>query len=278
MPIAPAFDPTTGASGGAAAGGGAITGEPKLLLDWSPTGDDVDFDGSWGGTSRTIDGQSVKIFNRTDSGGATPTTSMIRLTAAGLRIQQTGGDSETSAFEFDFSSLEGMTDARVPRAVTMNFAVTTLTNAYGNVHLNLGQAGIATATNSFVADDVQLQAMRWSNGNNWKCRYWLWTAADAKTIYAGTNNTLGTSQPANLRLCVVGSSYCWWLAADTLTAKPGMHDVVAVRRILSARNKSAWDESGAAHPFVRLITGRGETTPGDVTLNNLRVWTFGITS
>jgi hypothetical protein len=252
----------------------SLIGKPKMILDWRPIGADVDFTGAYTGTTVSMNGLSTKIFATDSSGDAT--AAMIRLTSAGLRVQHTGGSGEGTNFEWNLSSLPGMSDPRTPRAVTISTIVTSMTNNTGNQRLMLAQgAKDNQVLDDATSGDVLVQAMRWLAGANWRARAWSFTSSSGKSIYSYANYGLGTSQPSHMRICMIGGPYLWWMAADTGSTVPGIRDIVGQRRLMSTKNRSIMDENGVAHTYVRWILGRGETTAVDLTLTSLRVYTFG---
>lgn len=275
MPIAPAFDPTTGASGGAPPAVASGQGEPLLVLDWAPTGTGGPYAGSYAGVDHTIAGQVIKVQDK-DSGASSVGT--VSLEAGGLRIQQTGGSGDPLAIRLDLSSLTGMAGTYNGLAVNASFSVTTLSQSNASLNMMIHQNMPNQANNANTAFDMQCQAFR-NTASNYQIKASRWNSASTKTTYSYTASSLtGGGQPANIRLSMFGTAYQWWIGADT-TAGAGVFQSVGLganqRKLVQAQGSGAVIDAGLAYPIIGFLVGRGETTPNDLHLTHLRVYTYG---
>ena len=248
-------------------------GRPRLVLDWSPRGNNVDYDGSWAGTNVVIDGLTTKIFNRVSDGGAS-STSLLRATSAGLVITHTGGSGQATSLEWDLTPYKGISETFNHRCVSMSFDITALDNASANFSMVLYQTGGDEPLPDRTDMDIQNQTFR-QNSSSWRVRAFDWTGTGSKSIHNYPNAGLGSSRPANVRSMIYGGPYQWWVASDTGTGPCAFQGVSAQRRIICNNSVTAHDNSGLSHDFLAWQIGIADTTASTVTLTNMRVWTYG---
>ena len=253
-------------------------GNPRLILDWNPSGSGDIATGAYGGTEITIDGQQVFVFGLT-SGGA-ETTSTLELTATGLHVVHVGGSGDTTALRLvltDNTLFPNMDKDLGSVCVTASFTVASFNNASSNIALLLEQEPIGNTPNTdHVQHDVWIQALRYSSAD-WRVRGFRSTGADAQTVQDYGADTLSGSEPSNIRLTLHGSNGSYFAGGDA-TAGPGTFQGVGLgtNQLRMIRTRAASMVAGAvSYPIVAIMFGRGESTAVDVTLTNLSVWTHG---
>ena len=257
-------------------------GNPRLILDWNPSGSGAIATGSYGGTETTIDGQQVFVYGKTSGGSPSETTSTLELTATGLHVVHVGGSGETTALRLvltDNTLFPNMDKDLGSVCVTASFSVASFNNASSNIALLLEQEprGNTPITDS-VQHDVWSGALRYS-ASDWRVRSArsTGTGGDAQSWQDYGADTLSGSEPSNIRLTLYGSNGSYFAGGDA-TAGPGTFQGVGLgsnqRRMI--RTRGATITAGAvSYPIVAIIFGRGESTAVDITLTTLRVWTYG---
>mgnify|MGYP003132996304 CR=1 FL=1 len=254
-------------------------GNPRLILDWNPSGSGDIATGSYGGTETTIDGQQVFVFGKT-SGDSAETTSTLELTATGLHVVHVGGSGETTALRLvltDNTLFPNMDKDLGSVCVTASFSVASFNNASSNISLLLEQEPIGNTPNTdHVQHDVWITALRYS-ASDWRVRSGRSTGADAQSFQDYGADTLSGSEPSNVRLTFHGSNGSYFAGGDA-TAGPGTFQGVGLGtnqlRMIRTRGASML-AGGVSYPIIAIMFGRGESTAVDVTLTNLSVWTYG---
>ena len=252
------------------------SGKPRLVLDWSPSEANEDYDGSHAGTDRNISGVITKVHNRTDSGDGTPTTSLLRCTLSGLKVTHTGGSGQATLLQFDLSSLPGMNVAYRQRCVSMSIEVDAFSNGSTgacNSTLILAQSLYSQPNNDATDMDIGLQARR-ESASNWRCRSFDYTGSSSKATHNHTSQGLGSSEPASFRQMLWGNSFMWWSAYDTGTGPCRFQGITNDRRIICNNSVTAHATDGLNHNKILWQIGRGDDTAITLTLTNLRVWTY----
>ena len=254
----------------------ATHGKPRLVLDWSPSENDQDYDGSFAGTDVAISGLTTKINNREAADNSTSTTTLLRCTLNGLKVTHIGGSAKPTLFQWDLSALPGMNDTYKSVCVSSSFVVDALSNGStnsANCGLFVAQALQDEPVNLNTNMDVTLQAIRIS-ASNWRCRIQDWTGASSKAQHNMASQGLGSSEPAAFRLMLWGNSYQWRGAYDLNTGPATFQGITNDQRVMLNNSTTAHTGAGLAHPVIKWTLGRGEDTAITVTLTNLRVWTY----
>ena len=253
-------------------------GNPRLILDWNPSGSG-DITGSYAGTERTIDGQQVFIYDK-ESDDSTATTSTFELTATGIHVVHVGGSGDTTAMRLvltDNTLFPNMDKGFGSVCVTASFSVASFNNANSNVALLLEQEPRGDTPNTdHVQHDVWIQALRYS-ASDWRVRSARSTGSSTQSFQDYGADTLSGSEPSNIRLTLYGSNGSYFAGGDT-TAGPGTFQGVGLgsNQLRMIRTRAASMVAGAvSYPIVAILFGRGESTAVDVTLTNLSVWTYG---
>ena len=253
-------------------------GDPRLILDWNPSGSG-DITGSYDGTERTIDGQQVWIYDK-ESDDSTPTTSTFELTATGIHVVHVGGSGDTTAMRLvltDDALFPNMDKGFGSVCVTASFSVASHNNDNSNIALLLEQEPRGDTPNTdHVQHDVWVQALRYSS-SDWRIRSARSTGSSAQSFQDYGADTLSGSEPSNIRLTIHGSNGSYFVGGDS-TAGPGEFQGVGLgtNQLRMVRTRGASMLAGAvSYPIIAILFGRGESTAVDVTLTNLRVWTYG---
>ena len=253
-------------------------GDPRLILDWNPSGSGDIATGSYGGTETTIDGHQVFVYGQTS--GAAETTSTLELTATGLHVVHVGGSGDTTALRLvmtDNSLFPNMDKDLGSVCVTASFTVASFNNASSNIALLLEQEPRGDEPNTdHQQHDVWIQALRYS-ASDWRVRSARSTGSSTQSFQDYGADTLSGSEPSNIRLTLYGSNGSYFAGGDT-TAGPGTFQGVGLgsNQLRMIRTRAASMVAGAvSYPIVAILFGRGESTAVDVTLTNLSVWTYG---
>ena len=253
----------------------ATHGKPRLVLDWSPSENDQDYDGSFAGTDVTIAGLTTKIHNRVSDGGAA-SSSLLRCTLAGLKVTHTGGSSQPTTIQWDLSGLPGMTTNYRERCISMSFAVDAFSNGTtgaANMSMILAQNAWTQPNADATNMDISLQISRQS-ASNWRARSFDWTGSSGSSKHWHTSTGAGTSEPSQFRLMIWGNSYMWWNAYDLNAGPCRFQEITNDRRIVLNNSVTAHANDGLNHNKVLWQMGRGEDTATTITLTNMRVWTY----
>ena len=121
--------------------------------------------------------------------------------------------------------------------------------------------------------DLSNQTFR-LNASSWRVRAFDWTGTDSKGIHNYASGGLGTSRPTHVRSMMWGGPFSWWISSDNGTTPCDFQGVTAQRRIMCNNSVTIHDVNGIAHDFLGWQIGRGEATAQDITLTNMRVWTY----
>ena len=250
-----------------------------MILDWNPRGSGS-ITGSYGGTERTIDGQQVWIYDK-ESDDSTPTTSTFELTTSGIHVVHTGGSGDTTAMRLvltDDALFPNMDKDLGSVCVTVSFTVASLNNTGSVLGLLLEQEPRGDTPNTdHVQYDVWAQAYRQSS-SDWRVRGVRSTGSSAQSIVNYGADSLSGVEPSAVRLTLYGSNWSFFAGGDAI-AGPGLFQGVGLGsnqlRLINAHGSGVTDHQGVSYPIIAIIFGRGESTPVDVTLTNLRVWTYG---
>ena len=249
-----------------------------MILDWNPRGSG-DITGSYAGTERTIDGQQVFVYDK-ESDNSTATTTALELTATGLHVTHIGGSGDTTALRLVMSStlFPNMDKALGSVCVTASFTVASLNNTSSNITLALEQEPRGDTPNTdHVQYDVWAQAYRQSS-SDWRVRGVRSTGSSAQSIVNYGADSLSGVEPSAVRLTLYGSNWSFFGGGDVI-AGPGLFQGVGLGsnqlRLINAHGSGVTDHQGVSYPIVAIMFGRGESTAVDVTLTNLRVWTYG---